>query len=218
MRDLIDLAPPGLDELMTIVEVSDALQSADAGAGSIVVLDTAPSGHALRLLEMPELVHNWVKALMGIVLKYQPVAGIGELGTELLQMSQGLGRLRTLLADPSRAAFIAVTRAAALPVAETVRLVKQLKALDVHVPAVVVNAFGAGTCRDCAIAVREQRRALASIRHSLRRRASRSIVVTPALMPPPHGPSALLEWRSTWALDYSDFSPSRPSRRREVGN
>ena len=45
-----------------------------------------------------------VSAVVGVVslilLKYQPVAGLGELGAVLLRMSQGLGRLKTLLADP----------------------------------------------------------------------------------------------------------------------
>ena len=66
------------------------------------MIDTAPTGHALRLLEMPALVHDWVKALMAILLKYQPVVGVGDLGAVLLRLSQGLGRLRELLNDPAR--------------------------------------------------------------------------------------------------------------------
>ena len=93
LRDLFELAPPGLDELVAIVEVSDALDAAD-GRGPLVVLDTAPTGHALRLLEMPAIVHDWVKALMAIVLKYQPIVGAGEFGELLLQLSQGLRRLQ----------------------------------------------------------------------------------------------------------------------------
>ena len=56
---------------------------------------------------MPALVHDWVKALMAILLKYQPVAGVGELGAVLLRLSQGLGRLRALLADPGATPFVA---------------------------------------------------------------------------------------------------------------
>ena len=71
---------------------------------------------------MPALVHDWVKAVMAILLKYQPVIGVGELGAVLLRLSQGLGRLRALLTDPARTRFVVVTRPAALPRAETVRL------------------------------------------------------------------------------------------------
>ena len=125
MQRLIDLAPPGIDELAAVIDVTDALER-EEHACDLVVMDTAPSGHALRLLEMPALVQDWARALMSIVLKYQPVAGVGELGAVLLELSQGLGRLRALLADPRRTSFVAVTRGAALPRAETVRLIAAL--------------------------------------------------------------------------------------------
>jgi arsenite-transporting ATPase len=197
MRDLMELAPPGLDELIAIVEVSEALESA-SDPEPLVVLDTAPTGHALRLLEMPALVHDWVKALMAILLKYQPVTGVGELGSMLVQMSQGLGRLRARLTDPSRTAFTAVTLPAMLPVAETARLLKRLRALRIRVPAVVVNAVGAGTCTRCASALREQRRAVAAIQSASRRGASHTVVIAPARVPPPTGPSSLRDWRREW--------------------
>jgi arsenite-transporting ATPase len=162
------------------------------------VLDTAPSGHALRLLEMPALVHGWVKALMGIVLKYQPVVGVGELGAVLLRMSQGLGRLRTLLSNPDRSVFLAVTRPAALPVAETRRVLKRLQALHIHVQAIVVNAWGAGTCSFCLSGRREQQRALAPLGAAARRRL---LVLAPAIMPPPHGPESLRQWAGRWTVE-----------------
>ena len=200
MRDLMELAPPGIDELIAIVEVSDALERSPAGdpRAPLVVLDTAPSGHALRLLEMPALVHDWVKALMGIVLKYQPVVGVGELGGVLLQMSQGLGRLRALLADPARTAFVVVTRPAALPAAETARLIARLRRLGVPVAAVLVNAFGTGTCGACTVARREQQRALAALRKRPRGRGAPAVAIAPATVPPPHGPGELKAWRAVW--------------------
>jgi arsenite-transporting ATPase len=198
MRDLMELAPPGLDELVALVEVSEALESG-SGTEPLVVLDTAPTGHALRLLEMPALVHDWVKALMAILLKYQPVTGAGDLGSMLVEMSRGLGRLRARLSDPSRTAFVAVTQPAMLPVAETARLLKRLRALRIRVPAVVVNAVGAGTCKRCVSVLRDQRRALTAIRSASRRGGSHTVIIAPAQTPPPNGPSALRDWRRTWS-------------------
>jgi arsenite-transporting ATPase len=196
MRDLLELAPPGLDELVAIVEVGDALEAA-AGRNTLVVLDTAPTGHALRLLEMPAIVHDWIKTLMAIVLKYQPVVGAGEFGELLLQMSQGLRRLRARLVDPALTTFVTVTRPAALPAAETGRLRRRLRALRIHAPCVLVNAIGAGTCRACVETSAEQRRALAALRKS-----SRMLIVAPALVPPPHGAEALVNWRRSWRQDH----------------
>ncbi len=64
-------------------------------------------------------MQDWVRALMSILLKYQGVARLGDLGALLLDLSKGLGRLRELLADGRQTAFVAVTRPAALPRLET---------------------------------------------------------------------------------------------------
>lgn len=197
LQDLMDLAPPGIDELAAVLEVTDALVGRNGD--DVVVMDTAPSGHALRLLEMPGLVHDWAKALMAILLKYQPVVGAGELGVVLVRISQGIGRLRELLGNPARTEFIAVMRAEALPSAETLRLLKRLRSLRINVPAVVVNAIGAGTCQRCRRTVAaEQREIVAFARAVSHIGPSPIIVLAPAEMPPPHRPAALLAWRRSW--------------------
>jgi arsenite-transporting ATPase len=200
MQGLMDLAPPGIDELTAVIEVTDALDEKGDGRADLIVMDTAPSGHALRLLEMPALAQDWARALMAILLKYQPVAGVGELGAVLLRMSQGLGRLKTLLADPRRTSFVAVTRAAALPREETGRLVSRLTMMHVHVPLILVNAVGRGTCARCrAAAIQEARELKKLARLTLgAHRAPVPIGMTPAEMPPPYGVRALRRWQSTW--------------------
>ncbi len=195
MQGLIDLAPPGIDELAAVIEVTDAIES---DPDATVVIDTAPSGHALRLLEMPALVQGWTRALMSIVLKYQPVAGIGELGAMLLKLSQGLGRLRALLADPHRAAFVVVTRAASLPRAETVRLVARLGQMQIHVPAIVVNAVGRGTCSACRHEARAEQQEIVELRHQLPR--GMKTILAPSTLPPPHGAAALRAWQKHWRM------------------
>ncbi len=65
MQGLLDLAPPGLDELAAMLDVINLLDLERTGPrGELIVIDTAPTGHAVRLLEMPELVQGWVKVLM----------------------------------------------------------------------------------------------------------------------------------------------------------
>jgi len=195
MQSLIDLAPPGIDELAAVIEVTDAIES---DPDEIVIMDTAPSGHALRLLEMPAVVQDWTKALMSIILKYQPVAGVGEFGATLLNLSRGLGRLRVLLTDPERTAFIVVTRAASLPRAETMRLLSRLSEMEIHVPAVVINAIGRGNCRACRDEATTEQREIAALRAHLPR--GTQTVLAPAELPPPHAPAALRAWQNSWRL------------------
>ena len=168
------------------------------------MLDTAPTGHALRLLEMPEVVHEWTKALMRILLKYHAIVGAGELGAMLVDMSRALGRLRTQLADGSVAQVVVVTRAAELPRLETIRLMTSLGALGVHVQTLIVNAVGQGTCTWCRRAAARERR---EIRRSGALDASRpttaNTVLAPARIPPPHGRDGLARWRRDWRVAIS---------------
>jgi arsenite-transporting ATPase len=187
MQALLDLAPPGLDELVAILEVTSLVGAEEDPQGPLrLIVDTAPTGHALRLLETPALVHEWTRSLMRIVLKYQPVTGAGRLGELLLTLSRRIAALRQLLADPTRCRFIVVTRAAALPRFETERLLPALGRLGIDVPAVIVNAAGRGTCDPCRAALAAEKRELTAI---LRLASERSpeplVVVTPAEMPPP---------------------------------
>ncbi|MBA2304283.1 MAG: ArsA family ATPase [Acidobacteria bacterium] len=197
MRGLIELAPPGLDELTAVLEITDAM-SGDAPQWDLVVMDTAPTGHALRLLEMPSLIQAWVRALMAILLKYQAVARVGAFAEILLKLSRGIGRLRDLLARPEETIFIAVTRAAALPRLETVRLVRRLAQLQIHVPAIVINAVGHGDCRRCARIGAGERREIAAISKALAAEGRR-MVVTGAQLPPPSGSTSLKRWgKDAW--------------------
>jgi arsenite-transporting ATPase len=195
MQGLIELAPPGIDELAAVVEVVDAIQT---DAVHTLVIDTAPTGHALRLLEMPELVHDWTKALMSILLKYQPLTGIEEFGPALVTLSQGLGRLRALLTDPSKTSFIVVTRGAALPREETADLMRQLARLKIDVPTVVINAVGRGTCRRCRSEARVEQRHIKAMSREIPGPAS--IVIAPAELPPPQGPTSLRRWAKRWSI------------------
>jgi arsenite-transporting ATPase len=197
IADLLDAAPPGIDELVAVSEVTDALGVDGADAFDLVVMDMAPSGHALRLLHAPELVQAWARALMAILLKYQSIVGIGELGAMLLRLSQGLGRLGALLRDGARTRFVAVTRGAALPVHETARLVGELADMGIGVPLVVVNAVGRGPCARCRREAAAERRAIGSIPRLLG--APRpGIILAPADVPPPSGVRELRRWARRW--------------------
>ena len=196
LHDLLELAPPGLDEIAAVLGVIDLLSPA---AYDALIVDTAPTGHALRLLETPATVQEWTRALMAIVLKYQTVIGVGELGATLLRLSRRLGSLRALLANPRETHFMIVTRAAALPRAETQRLLESLRRLRVHVPAVVINAAGAGTCARCRRTSRSERRLISEQLKTLRRRARDTpVLLAPAVVPPPSGISTLEKWFGEW--------------------
>ena len=132
-RELIDLAPPGIDELFGVLAVVDARAEYD-----VIVVDTAPTGHALRLLEMPEAAREWMQVLLRVLLKYRSLVRPGQLAAELVELSKSIRELIALLRDATTTRFIVVTRAAELPRLETERLLEA--------PAASASG-GAGGCR-----------------------------------------------------------------------
>ena len=201
LRGLMDLAPPGLDELFAVLSIIEALLEREPPV-DLVVLDTAPTGHALRLLEMPATALGWVHALLAILLKYREVVGLGEVAGELVATARRLRELSALLTDGSRARVVAVTRASELPLRETERLLARLARLRLAVPAVVVNALGGDGCARCANARRIERRLVSGLRRQRATGRRRwSIISTPAVAPPPRGVAELARWARTWELE-----------------
>src|SRR5262249_55047141 len=155
--------PPGIDELFAILSVTAALLG-PSPPYDLVVLDTAPTGHALRLLELPAAAHDWVRALLEVLRKYQGTRGLGPLAQDLVDLARGLRELRALLGDPARARFVVVTRAAALPRAETKRLLGALARLRLALSAVIVNAATPPGCARCSRAAAQEAAEIAALR------------------------------------------------------
>ena len=195
-RELIDLAPPGIDEVIAVADVAEALTEGK-GHYDVIVTDTAPTGHALRLLQTPAVLREWTQALMAILLKYREIVGAGTLAALLVQLSKRLRGLQEILADPGQARFVVVTRAAALPVVESESLIESLRSLGIAVQAVVVNAVGAGSCARCRAVSQAEVKEIARLRRAVRA-AGYAIIETPAEVPPPHGAGALAAWGTAW--------------------
>jgi arsenite/tail-anchored protein-transporting ATPase len=189
IEDLIDLAPPGLDEIFALLAVVDALPRYQ-----LIVVDTAPTGHALRLLEMVPKAREWVQVLLQILLKYRRVVGLGQLARELTETARQLRELEELLHDPLRTSFLVVTRAAELPRLETERLLAFLRRLEISAPAVLVNALTPKGCRRCAGKCAAEGEALRKLK------PGRGWVMlgAGAAAPPPRGVKALLLFGRTW--------------------
>ncbi len=202
VQDLVDLAPSGLDEVFGIVGVIEALFPAAGAAGyDVVVLDTAPTGHALRLLEMPASALEWVHALLAILLKYRKVIGLGEFGADLVEIARDLRRLKALLGEPRQTRAVLVTRAAEMPRLETARLLAALTRLHVSVSGIVVNALTPPGCPHCRRAATAESRALDALRQARRPPKRCAIILAPAEAPPPRGAAALSRWRDQWIPD-----------------
>lgn len=148
MERLLDLSPPGLDEIMALMRAMDFL---DRGRYDIFILDSAPTGHLLRLLELPEIIDQWLKTFFGLLLKYKLAFRFPDLSQRLVGISRDLKLLRNLWRDPARTALYAVTILTEMAFQETRDLLAVCGRLGISVPVLFLNlATPAWDCPLCA--------------------------------------------------------------------
>ena len=151
-----------------------------------IIFDTAPSGQTLRLLSMPELMTDWIGALISQRRKvnslgrmWRNAAGraAGSAGVDrdvvlaaLEERQERFERTRLVLQDPGRTAFVFVTVAERLPVLETHRVVAALTRHGIPVGGLIVNQLLPDSTSDPFLLRRKEREAviLADIRERFR--------------------------------------------------
>jgi len=116
-----------------------------------VVIDTAPTGHTLRLLELPETMDSMVGRILKLRERFSgmmdSMKGLfggddvdAEAGIEdLEELSARIERLRAILQDPTKTDFRIVMVPETLSVMESERLLGQLREFEIPVSTIVVN-------------------------------------------------------------------------------
>jgi arsenite-transporting ATPase len=176
VRDLLALAPPGIDELYTLVTLGEVLGD---GRYAAIIVDPAPTGHLLRLLEMPALALSWTHRLMRVMLEYKEVAGLGDAARDLLDFARRTRALRELMADASRATVLVVANDEPLVRDESFRLIAACRERGLAVGALVWNRVASRVAPLSAADAPRQ-------------------FVAPAVVPAPRGASALRHWCAGW--------------------
>lgn len=147
---LLDNVPPGIDELVALTQVIDLVKFGDFDR---VVIDTAPTGHTLRLLSFPEFLDKFLGKVMRLKMRLDSaidtlrnVLGRKDSADAVDRAAQGVSRLREnmaalreLVSDHSRTQFAIVTAPTGLAMVESERLVKSLRKDSVLVRNLVIN-------------------------------------------------------------------------------
>jgi len=163
----LDLSLPGLDELMALLKIGQWVAEEKYLR---IVVDTAPTGHTLRLLSMPELIQRWLDALDALLAKHRYMKKLfagaytrDKLDEFLLNLSAEVNRMKVLLADSDRCRFIPVTIPEPLSVQETMMLVEELKKSRIAVSDIVINRLYPEN--DCPVCSDQRSRQIGAIRH-----------------------------------------------------
>lgn len=164
---------PGIDEVMGFKTIVDLIEEAKFDK---YIVDTAPTGHALRLLTLPELLDDWIKVMARMRWKYrymvETFAGkykSDESDDFLLMMKKTVKKIENLLKDQSRCQFIAVTIPEDMAISETERLVNNLNNYGIKVKQLVVNnVLESKDCGFCRERRKEQEKYISQIRKKFR--------------------------------------------------
>lgn len=149
MADLRGDPGPGTDEVLAMWQL---LRYVDDDRFDAVVIDTAPTGHTLRLLELPDILDGTLGRLLQLQERFQGamtgitgwIPGVDDTETpdstvSIDELRDRIDRLRTVLTDPDRTDFRVVMVPESMSVRESERLIQRLEAAAIPVSTIVVN-------------------------------------------------------------------------------
>jgi arsenite-transporting ATPase len=138
---------PGADEAAAMRQLLEYL---DDPRFDRVIVDTAPTGHTLRLLQLPEIMDSMIGRVMklrnrfsGMMDGLKGMFGGGDddpdPAADLDELQERIERLRSVLRDPAQTDFRVVTIPEEMSVAESERLVARLDEFGIPVNTLVIN-------------------------------------------------------------------------------
>ena len=195
MRELVELTPPGIDEIAALGTISDLL---DFERYHTIVLDTAPTGHLIRFLELPQVALSWIRTFMKLLLKYKDVLRANQVAEELVALSKSIKKVLALLVDEGRCEFIGVAIPERMSLEETVDLAKSLQKLKVPLGKLLINGVApVEACKFCKARRKAQDQVIAEFETKFRRR-SVEIFVAPQQPHEIRGAKDLKEHFAAW--------------------
>ncbi|MFX0209226.1 MAG: ArsA family ATPase [Candidatus Hodarchaeota archaeon] len=147
--DPASLSPPGADETVAFIQLLEYIQNPEY---DIVVFDTAPTGHTLKLLQLPEMTQSWLYRLIkmrrrlgGMMAGFKAIFG-GSSGTSEQEAFDKLEELRDQveiarvhLTNAKETEFVAVTIPTIMAIWETERLIRALFEVAFPISQIYIN-------------------------------------------------------------------------------
>lgn len=141
---------PGIDEAMSFSELMKQVQQLDF---DVVVFDTAPTGHTLRLLSFPTILEKAFKKIWELKDRFggligqatalfnssNPAAAQEHLLGKLEETREIINKVNDAFQDPTKTTFVCVCIPEFLSIYETERLVQELSKFGIDSHNIVVN-------------------------------------------------------------------------------
>jgi arsenite-transporting ATPase len=172
---------PGIDEIAAFDKFLQYMHSKDY---DVIIFDTAPTGHALRFLSLPDILDSWVGKVIKIRMKFAGIANLlkkvlpfgkeGEepkFGTEQLEaMKKRVEEAKNILTDPEKTHYNIVMIPEEMSILESERAMETLKEFNIPVETVIVNQLipANPSCNFCTEKRKLQQERMKKIRKNFR--------------------------------------------------
>jgi arsenite-transporting ATPase len=148
ISDLDMGSPPGADEALAFAKVLEYIEKPDH---DLIIFDTAPTGHTLRLLSLPDVLNSWLGKMIRLRLTMGRIWGglrslVGhgsdekdESGKALKRLKETVEKARVELSNKDRTSFVPVMIPEAMAVEQTEMLLTALYEYEIPVSNIIVN-------------------------------------------------------------------------------
>ena len=192
MQELSSLSPPGIDEALAFAKVLEFIETEHDY--DLIVFDTAPTGHTLRFLSLPETLSGWIGKLLKLRIKIGKMFGaFKKMFTggvkkkdnsleHLERLNSSILNARDDLMNPEVNSFVVVMIPEEMAIAETGRLLNELVKYNIPVSNIVVNQLYQDTnelCDFCKTRREMQQRNLHKIRDVFRDKLGKILIEVP---------------------------------------
>ncbi len=202
LRNLLDSAPSAIDELAALSTLTDALVQERFKR---IVVDPAPAGAMVRVLDLPQVAINWLTAIHTSVARYR-ARGMADLADDVAGMIKHVQRFEQALSSQTESRFVVVTRGEDLAASRTERLVTALQKRKLAVERVLVNrVLPKSACPRCE----GRRKVELTAAKAMEKKIGLPITVAPALGRHPAGLRELKAFRTAW---YALSAPAAKSK------
>ena len=134
---------PGLDELMAVIKIANLLRAKEY---DLIVLDTAPTGHTMVLLSLPEQMDKFLDIMEMMMDKYHYVMRAmvhrivrDECDEYINSQREDMRRVRETLMNSKETEFVPVTIPEPMSIAEIEKALETLKGYKIPVNSIIVN-------------------------------------------------------------------------------
>jgi len=154
LEDTLDIAgmSPGIDEIAAFDKFLHYMNSKDY---DIIIFDTAPTGHTLRFLSLPDVLDSWIGKIIKFRMRFANIANIVKkilplakeeekpsLGVDQLEaMKKRIEEAKKIFSDPNKTHYNMVLIPEQMSILESERSLVVLKQYNISTDTIIVNSL-----------------------------------------------------------------------------